>query len=115
MKHVDVAAGGLHNIIRSVPLVRLGEHGVEWYMQGQGQLGMEGFVVGGMYVLFALCGCGLIYANDLFSDPSTVRMSSYLFLAGAVFLFLRIKAFYAWKTGYNLRFYLLEVILRSFM
>lgn len=107
-------AGGLHNIIRGVPLVRVGENGVEWYMQGQGQLGMEGFVVGGMYVLFALCGCGLIYANDLFENPGAVRVSSYMFLAGAVFLFLRIKAFYAWKTGYHLRFYLFEIILKSF-
>jgi hypothetical protein len=109
---VESDAGGLHNIIRSVPLVRLSEHGVEWYVQGSGQLGMEGFVVGGMYVLFALCCCGLIYASDLFENPGAVRVSSYIFVASAVMLFLRIKAFYAWKTGYNLRFYLLEVLSR---
>jgi hypothetical protein len=97
-----------------VPLVRQGENGVvEWYMQGQGQLGMEGFMVGGMYVLFALCGCGLIYANELFDNPGAVRVFSYLFLAGAVLLFLRIKQFYAYKTGYHLRFYLAEVLLNS--
>lgn len=108
-------AGGLHNIIRGVPLVRVGEHGVEWYLQGQGQLGMEGFAVGGMYVLFALCGCGLIFANEIFDNPGAVRVSSYMFIVGALILFMRIKAFYAWKTGYHLRFYLFEVLGKAMM
>jgi hypothetical protein len=83
---------------------------VEWYQTGQGQLGMEGFVVGGMYILFALCGCGLLYAPELFRSQGAVRLSAYIFLAGAVFFFLQTVHFYSWKTGYRWRFYLTEVL-----
>jgi hypothetical protein len=104
-----IYTGGLHNIIRGVPLVRYNERGqVEWYQRGSGQIGMEGFVVGGMYVAFALCCTSLLSAPKLFSDPGVVRTVSYVSLAGALYMFSAVVRFYSWKTGYNWRFYLRE-------
>lgn len=102
-------AGGLYNIIRGMPMVRQHQDGaVEWYQGGQGQLGMEGFVVGGMYVAFAVSCLGLLLVSEMTSNTATVRAVSIGCMVAAVLVARQIIHFYRWKTGYHWRFYLRE-------
>lgn len=102
-------AGGLYNIIRGMPLVRMSESGqVEWFQGGQGQLGMEGFVVGAMYVAFAVSCLGLLLVPEWTTSAATIRTVSILCMLSAFFIARQIIHFYRWKTGYHWRFYLQE-------
>eukprot|EP00892_Ulva_mutabilis_P004234 jgi/Ulvmu1/2182/UM013_0027.1 len=102
-------SGGMYNIIRGIPLVRQQENGqVEWFQGGQGQLGMEGFVVGSLYVSFAVSCLGLLLVPELSSSAATVRTVSIVCMVCAVLILRQIIHFYRWKTGYHLRFYLGE-------
>lgn len=104
-----MSAGGLYNIIRGMPMVRVQENGhVEWFQGGQGQLGMEGFAVGAMYVAFAVCCLGLLLVGDYTANTATVRTVSIVCMVLAVLIARQIVHFYKWKTGYHWRFYLRE-------
>jgi OST3 / OST6 family, transporter family len=97
-----------------VPLVSQSANGkVAWFMKGQGQLGAEGFAAGIMYVAFAITCFALVNAPAWLghlhkSDPMVYRLVCYLQLAGAAFLLHRIVEFYTMKTGYHLRYYLVD-------
>ena len=103
-------AGGLYNIIRGVPMVSQQGNKVTWFMQGQGQLGAEGFVAGSMYIIFALSCFGLINAPNWLGSlhKSNYHVACYVLLAVAVIVFQRIVGFYTQKTGYHLRYYLID-------
>jgi hypothetical protein len=107
-------AGGLHNIIRGMPFMATDKQGkVQWYSSGQGQLGAEGFVVGAMYVAFAVCCFVLTNAPRLFGHlhggkGTWYRPICYTLVFATLLLWRRIVDFYRWKTGYHLRFYLLD-------
>lgn len=111
-----IAAGGLYNIIRGVPMVTVQNGKTVWFMPGQGQLGAEGALAGGMYVAFALCCFALLSAPKWFSKLSQsgrafYRPVCYALLLAATLLVRSIVAFYTYKTGYRIRFYLVDWLL----
>ena len=113
-----MAEGGLFNIIRGVPFTSFDRAGQPiWYTPGQGQLGAEGFVVGSMYVMFAATCYLLTNSQTTFGHLASSKsggwfqQACYMLVAVGVLLVQRIVHFYTWKTGYQLRFYLLDWLL----
>lgn len=104
----------MYNIIRGVPFTAVDRSGKpSWYMTGQGQLGAEGFLAGSMYVLFSLCCFSLVNAPQWFGhlgkkDSPVYRLICYGLLLAAVFLCQRVVQFYTWKTGYRIRYYVID-------
>ena len=98
----------MYNIIRGVPLTRMGSNGkVEWFTN-QGQLGAEGFVVGSLYLLFAISSSSLVFFPLWFGNGPVTRFALYLALISASFAALKVVEFFTHKTGYHMRMYLLE-------
>lgn len=102
-------SGAMHNIIRGVPMYYFDpkdRHIVMFMPGGQGQLGAEGFIMGGMYTVFGLSLAALSFACPKIADKSTRRGCCYGALALAFYCFYKIVQVYTWKTGYHLRLYL---------
>ena len=73
-------------------------------------------MVGCMYVAFAACCVLLANAPQWFGHlaggkGTWYRPICYTLVFIAIFLVRRIIDFYTWKTGYRLRFYLLDYLL----
>ncbi|KAK9803487.1 hypothetical protein WJX73_007543 [Symbiochloris irregularis] len=99
-------SGGMHNIIRGVPMYYVEQGGgrVQLFLpQGQGQLGAEGFIMGSLVTIFALSLATLSYLAPRVSNPTYRRAICYtaLFLGGAAFF--QVLRGYRWKTGYRWR------------
>lgn len=107
-----LCAGGLFNIIRGMPLTTGDKDGrLQWYMPGQGQLGAEGFFMGSTYVSFAMCVFALTQLPRWFAsskDSTSYRVVAYVLLLACVGLFRIVVNFYTMKTGYRLRWYVLD-------
>ena len=112
MSACNVPAGGLFNIIRGMPMSSVDRDGkVQWFMPGQGQLGAEGFLMGSTYVSFAMCCFALTQLPRWFAgskDSTVYRVVAYVLLLAAVGLFRMVVNFYTMKTGYRLRWYVLD-------
>lgn len=68
----------------------------------QGQLGLEGFIMGFMYLLFGLSVASLTFAVPKLADPSHRRTASYVCIVFAGLVFKQIVDNYTWKTGWHL-------------
>lgn len=97
-------SGGMHNIIRGVPMYYADPNGkVQMFLpQGQGQLGAEGFIMGSLVTCFSLSIVALSYVAPKVS-PQYQRGVCYGALAVAVLCFFHILKGYRWKTGYRWR------------
>ena len=100
-------SGGMHNIIRGVPLVYANREGVvQLFMPGaQGQLGAEGFITGTLYLLFALSLSALTYVTPHVKDEMARRVLGYVLLGVAYLSFRQVVVNYTQKTGYRWRTY----------
>jgi oligosaccharyltransferase complex subunit gamma len=65
----------------------------------QGQLGLEGFIMGFMYLLFGLTVASLTFAVPKLADPSHRRTAAYVCIVFAGLVFKQIVDNYTWKTG----------------
>lgn len=95
-------SGGLHNIIRGVPLKyfdpKTGQ--VQLFLnQAQSQLGAEGFIMGTMYTAVGLAIALLTHLGPKIKDLQRAACFSLIIFAGWVYL--RILDTYQWKTGYR--------------
>jgi oligosaccharyltransferase complex subunit gamma len=72
-------SGGMHNIIRGVPFMYVDQSGkLNLFMgSGQGQLGAEGFMMGGLYTLFGLSITGMTYLGTRIKDKTLQRALCY--------------------------------------
>lgn len=100
-------SGGMHNIIRGVPLYYPDQEGkIKVFLpSNQGQLGAEGFIMGFMYLLFGLSVASLTFAVPKLAEPSHRRTASYVIIVFAGLVFKQIVNNYTWKTGYRWRLY----------
>jgi len=104
--------GGMYNVIRGIPMTNVGRDGkLQWYMQ-QGQLGAEGFAVGGLYLLFALSSSSLVFFPRWLGNGAATRSALYIALLVAAFAVVKIVDFFTYKTGYRLRMYVFEGLRR---
>lgn len=101
-------SGGMFNIIRGVPMVGF-DHRTRQsmiFMQGSGQLGMEGFIMGTLYSSFALFVSTFIFLLPRIKDASTRRSTAYLLLFLAFLTLRSIIGNHHWKTGLSTHWYL---------
>ncbi|CAK0762797.1 hypothetical protein CVIRNUC_002993 [Coccomyxa viridis] len=100
-------SGGMHNIIRGVPMYYPDQSGqVKVFMpSNQGQLGAEGFIMGSMYLSFGLSVAALTFAVPKLASESSRRYAAYACIFSAAMLFRQIVSLYTWKTGYRWRTY----------
>jgi len=104
-------SGGMHNIIRGVPMQSWDRNSgkVLLFLSGpQGQLGAEGFIMGSLY-----CTVGLAIAlltqvapNILQHDKNSQRYAAYGVIGVAVYAYVQIKGIYGWKTNHKPLWYL---------
>lgn len=82
-------SGGMHNIIRGVPLMYVDQSGkLNLFMNsGQGQLGAEGFMMGCLYTLFGLSFTGMTYLGPRIKDKAAQRGLCYALLVLSFFTF----------------------------
>ncbi|KAK9826559.1 hypothetical protein WJX74_002791 [Apatococcus lobatus] len=99
------ASGGMHNIIRGVPLVmpdmKTGK--VQMFLQqAQGQLGAEGFIMGTLYTACGLSVAVLTWLAPNLKDRGIQRGVSYLALLTGLVSFYQVISNYRWKTNYRM-------------
>ena len=73
--------------------------------QNQGQLGLEGFIMGMLYLLFGMSVAVLTYVVPMLASANHRRVMSYGCIAFAAVVFRQIVSIYTWKTGYRWRWY----------
>ena len=101
-------SGGMHNIIRGIPLYVLTQQGAQFFMPpGQGQMGAEGFLCGTGYLIVGLAVSGLTFLHKLMpgADVQKQRIAAYVILGLGTYSFLKVVDVYRWKTGYRWRTY----------
>ena len=101
-------SGGMHNIIRGMPMVTIDPNtkAPRYFMPGQGQLGTEGFVMGSLYTCIGLAFGLVVYIAPKAKAVSTQRMLAYGGLLTAYMCVSQVVAIYSWKTGYHWRKYI---------
>lgn len=101
-------SGGMHNIIRGMPMVTLDPNtkAPRYFMPGQGQLGTEGFVMGSLYTCVGLAFGLVVYIAPKAKAASTQRMLAYSGLLAAYMCVSQVVSIYSWKTGYHWRKYI---------
>ena len=101
-------SGGMHNIIRGMPMVTINPQTKtpQYFMPGQGQLGTEGFVMGSLYTLVGLAFGLVVYVAPKAKSVSSRRMLAYGGLMVAFICFRQVVGLYTWKTGYHWRRYI---------
>ena len=101
-------SGGMHNIIRGMPMVTMdpATKAPRYFMPGQGQLGTEGFVMGSLYTCVGLAFGLVVYIAPKAKAASTQRMLAYGGLLTAYICVSQVVGIYSWKTGYHWRKYI---------
>ncbi|KAL4859895.1 putative dolichyl-diphosphooligosaccharide--protein glycosyltransferase subunit 3B [Chlorella vulgaris] len=94
-------SGGMFNIIRGVPLVGYDQRKRQsmLFMQGQGQLGAEGFIMGSLYTTVGMAVAALIMVAPKVKDPNTQRVVAYGIILVAFMAFRMVTSNHLWKTG----------------
>ena len=100
-------SGGMHNIIRGVPIYVLTQQGAQFFLPpGQGQLGGEGFICGTCYLAVGMAVSTLTYLTYLVpSDVKKQRVVAYVAITAGFWSFMQVVNLYRWKTGYRWRTY----------
>ena len=101
-------SGGMHNIIRGMPMVTIDPNTKlpKYFMPGQGQLGTEGFVMGSLYTCVGLAFALVVYIAPKAKAASTQRLIAYGGLITAFICVNQVVGVYTWKTGYHWRKYI---------
>lgn len=101
-------SGGMHNIIRGMPMVTIDPNSKapRYFMPGQGQLGTEGFVMGSLYTCVGLAFGLVVYIAPKAKSASTQRILAYFGLFTAFICVQQVIGVYTWKTGYHWRKYI---------
>eukprot|EP00887_Chlorella_sp_A99_P000763 scaffold5.g763.t1 len=101
-------SGGMYNIIRGVPMVGYDPRTRQsiMFMQGSGQLGMEGFIMGSLYSSFGLIVAAFVFVLPRVKDPQAQRTLAYLLLFFAFVSFRATVGNHLWKTGLHTHWYL---------
>ena len=101
-------SGGMHNIIRGMPMVTIDPNtkAPRYFMPGQGQLGTEGFIMGSLYTCVGLAFALVVYVAPKAKAASTQRILAYGSLLTAFICVNQVVGVYTWKTGYHWRKYI---------
>lgn len=101
-------SGGMHNIIRGMPLYALTQQGAQFFMPpGQGQLGAEGFICGTGYLTVGLAVTAMTYMPKLMGgmEEKKRRWIAYGTIFIGAWSFMQVVGLYRWKTGNHYRTY----------
>lgn len=100
-------SGGMHNIIRGVPLVGYdpATRKSMLFTSGHGQLGAEGFIMGTLYCTVGLVAAAFTNALPRVADPAARRYAGYGLLAAAVIAMHYINTNHQWKAGMRAEWY----------
>ena len=100
-------SGGMHNIIRGMPMVAPNRDGtVRLFLDQSGQLGAEGFIMGTLYTTVGLAFAFVAYAVPRLAAEQTRRIAGFVALAVAWFAYTRVVSIHQWKTGFSWHTYL---------
>lgn len=101
-------SGGMYNIIRGMPMFVPRENGAQFFMQGSGQLGAEGFMMGATYTAFGVSFALLSLVAPRIQSTTWQRLLCYGCLGVAMFSLSGLLNVYKWKVGYNVHSYLFK-------
>ena len=95
-------SGGMYNIIRGMPMVLPQRDGtVKLFLDGSGQVGFEGFLMGSLYACVGLAFFTLSSAATRLSDEGARRVAGYVALCLAWFAYRRVVSIHDWKTSFG--------------
>ena len=95
-------SGGMYNIIRGMPMVLPQRDGtVKLFLDGSGQVGFEGFLMGTLYASVGLSFFALSAAATRLSDEGGRRVAGYVALCLAWFAYRRVVSIHDWKTSFG--------------
>lgn len=100
-------SGGMFNIIRGVPLVGLDPRTREpkAFVQGNGQMGAEGFTMGSLIMVFGLLIAGFTRYVPTIEHAKQRRVTAYAFMVVGLLVFNWITGTHLWKTRIFTKFY----------
>lgn len=100
-------SGGMFNIIRGVPLVGYDPRtrNARLFMDGSGQLGAEGFIMGTHYLAFGVLVALFTRVLPTVKDNASRRAAGYTMLLLAFVLMVSVLNSHIWKTGMRSYFY----------
>ena len=101
-------SGGMYNIIRGVPMIGIDPRTrqARTFMQGSGQMGIEGYVMGTLAMSFGLLMAAGALVVPKLEDAQYRRKLSYAILVIAALLFNWITGTHLWKTHLHTSFYI---------
>ncbi len=101
-------SGGMFNIIRDVPFVGYDPRtkSAVLFTQGSGQVGAEGFIMGTLYMGFALLVATAVRVLPTVKDDAERRKKGWVMLFGMFLIYLMVTGNHAWKTHVTSFFYL---------
>jgi oligosaccharyltransferase complex subunit gamma len=95
-------SGGMYNIIRGMPMVLPQRDGtVKLFMDGSGQVGFEGFLMGSLYATVGLAFLAVSAAATRLADEGSRRVAGYSALCLAWFAYRRVVSIHNWKTSFG--------------
>lgn len=95
-------SGGMYNIIRGMPMVLPQRDGtMKLFLDGSGQVGFEGFLMGTLYASVGLSFLLLSQAATRLSDEAGRRVAGYATLCLAWFAYRRVVSIHDWKTSFG--------------
>lgn len=101
-------SGGMYIIIRRMPLMSVDRstHAAQLFLQGTGQLGAEGYIMGSLYLVVALSAITVTHALPRVRDATTRRNAAYACVVVAGLALRTIMNTHVWKTGTRPTWYL---------
>lgn len=95
-------SGGMYNIIRGMPMVLPQRDGtVKLFLDGSGQVGFEGFLMGTLYATVGVSLALLGSAATRLSDEGARRAFGYSALCVAWFAYRKVVSIHDWKTSFG--------------
>ena len=95
-------SGGMYNIIRGMPMVLPQRDGtVKLFLDGSGQVGFEGFLMGTLYASVGLSLLALSAGATRLADEGGRRVAGYIALCAAWFAYRRVVSIHDWKTSFG--------------
>lgn len=101
-------SGGMHNIIRQVPMLGYDPRtrSAIVFLPGQGQFGMEGFIMGTLYISIGLIAMAAVTLLPSIENKKTRTKAAYTLLGIGALNFRLISAGHLWKTHLEVYWYL---------
>jgi oligosaccharyltransferase complex subunit gamma len=100
-------SGGMYNIIRGAPFVGYDPRtrSSVIFTGGSGQMGAEGFIMGTLFMVFAILIASFGKMLPTIKEESERRVTGFVILGAASFVLRVVLSFHAWKSHINSSYY----------